>query len=157
MRGLVARRRVVLAALVALAAAIDPSTLLAAQQLPDSTRIPVRLVGGITSETTKTGQELQFVVMSDVIVNDAILIRRDTLVVGEVVRARRVRLGPIRKGPRLAFRFKYTTTVDGKVIALRTSPVRQEYDQIVVRRGGAMLWTGGAILFDAYVDGNYGI
>jgi hypothetical protein len=149
-----------LAAVVALAAAIDPSTILAAQQLHDSTRIPVRLVGGITSETTKTGQELQFVVMSDVIVNDTILIKRDTVVFGEVVRARRVRWGPTRRGPRLAFRFKYTTTVDGTVIALRTSPVRQEYDEIVVRlgrSGHAMVWTGGAILFDAYVNGNYGI
>src|SRR5262249_30709769 len=52
-----------------------------AAELPDSTRISVRLIGGIDSESAKVGQPLQFVVMNDVVVDDAVLIRRDTVVV----------------------------------------------------------------------------
>ena len=92
---------------------------------------------------------------------DAILIKRDTVVVGEVVRARRVHWGFTHRQPRLAFRFRYTTAVNGQAITLRSTPARLrdvDDDQIVVqqgRDGHALLWTGGAILFDAYVDGNY--
>jgi hypothetical protein len=99
--------------------------------------------------------------MNDVIVDDAVLIKRDTVVVGEVVRARRVHWGFTHRKPRLAFSFRYTTAVDGQPITLRSTPARQpevEDDQVVVqqgRDGHALLWTGGAILFDAYVDGNY--
>lgn len=138
---------------------LAPSTSFAAE-LRDSTRIAVRLVGEIDSESARVGQPLQFVVMNDVIVGDEILIRRDTVVVGEVVRARRVHWGFTHRKPRLAFRFRYTTAVNGQAITLRSSPVRQQDDQVVVqpgRPGHALLWTGGAILFDAYVDGNYDV
>jgi hypothetical protein len=149
--------RGLVASSIALIATLDPSSS-AAAELRDSTRVLVRLIGGITSETTKTGQPLQFVVMNDIVVDNTILIRKDTQVVGEVVKARRVHWGFTHRKPRLAFRFRYTTTPDGQVIALRSSPVRQTDDQIVVQQGTsghALLWTGGAILFDAYVDGNY--
>jgi hypothetical protein len=142
---------------IVLLATLASSTSFAAE-LRDSTRISVRLVGGIDSESAKVGQLLQFVVMNDVVADDAILIRRDTVVVGEVVRARRVHWGFTHKKPRLAFRFRYTTAVNGQTITLRSSMVRQQDDQIVVqqgRPGHALVWTGGAILFDAYVDGDY--
>jgi hypothetical protein len=141
-------------------ATLAPSTCFAAE-LPDSTRISVRLVGGIDSESAKVGQLIQFAVMNDVVVDDAVLIKRDTVVVGEVVRARRVHWGFTHRHPRLAFRFRYTTAVNGQAITLRSTPARLrtvEDDQIAVqqgRDGHALLWTGGAILFDAYVDGNY--
>jgi len=146
--------------MIAIALAALHPVLASAAQLRDSTRIPVRLVGGITSETTQTGQTLTFVVMSDVIVDDTILIRKDTTVVGEVVKARRVHWGFTHRRPRLEFRFRYTTTVSGQVVSLRTSPVRQGDDRVSAqqgRSGHALLWTGGAILFDAYVDGDYEI
>jgi hypothetical protein len=141
-------------------AMLAPSTGFGAE-LPDSTRISVRLVGGIDSESAKVGQLVQFAVMNDIIVDDAVLIRRDTVVVAEIVRARRVHWGFTHRKPRLAFRFRYTTAVDGQAITLRSTPARLrdvDDDQIVVqqgRSGHALLWTGGAILFDAYVDGNY--
>lgn len=144
---------------IALIATSNPSTA-AAAELRDSTRISVRLIGAIDSETTKVGQPLQFVVMSDIVVDDAVLIRKDTPVVGVVVRARRVQWGFTHRRPRLAFRFRYTTTLDGHVITLRSTPAREIDDQVVVqggRPGHALLWTGGAVLFDAYVDGNYEI
>ncbi|HEX7794452.1 MAG TPA: hypothetical protein VF456_08890 [Vicinamibacterales bacterium] len=143
-----------------LSVTLAPSTCFGAE-LPDSTRISVRLVGGIDSESAKVGQLVQFLVMNDVIVDDAVLIRRDTVVVGEIVRARRVHWGFTHRKPRLAFRFRYTTAVNGQAITLRSTPARLQDvddDQIVVqqgRDGHALLWTGGAILFDAYVDGNY--
>ena len=146
--------------LIVLFVALTPSTCFGAE-LPDSTRISVRLVGGVDSESAKVGQLLQFVVMNDIVVDDAVLIKRDTVVVGEVVRARRVHWGFTHRRPRLAFRFRYTTAVNGQAITLRSTPARLrdvDDDQIVVqqgRDGHALLWTGGAILFDAYVDGNY--
>jgi hypothetical protein len=151
--------RVLVATAIAMIVTANPSPACAGQ-LRDSTRISVRLLGGITSETTKTGQPLQFVVMNDIVVDDAILIRRDTPVVGVVVKARRVHWGFTHRKPRLAFRFTYTTTLGGQVIALRSTPVRQTNDQVVVqggRPGHALLWTGGAELFEAYVDGDYEI
>ena len=160
MRTVRATRHVMGVNAIVLLALLIPSTSVAAE-LPDSTRISVRLVGGIDSESAKVGQALQFLVMNDVVVDDAILIRRDTVVVGEIVRARRVHWGFVHRKPRLAFRFRYTTAVSGQTITLRSTPVRQaevEDDQIAVqqgRDGHALLWTGGAILFDAYVDGNY--
>ena len=141
-------------------ATFAPETCFGAE-LPDSTKISVRLVGGVDSESAKVGQLLQFLVMSDIVVDDAVLIKRDTVVVGEVVRARRVHWGFTHRRPRLAFRFRYTTAVNGQSITLRSTPARLrdvDDDQIVVqqgRDGHALLWTGGAILFDAYVDGNY--
>src|SRR5262245_44748682 len=145
---------------IVLFATLIPSTSFAAE-LRDSTRVLGQPVRRITSESAQVGQLLQFVVMNDVIVDDAVMIRRDTVVVGEVVRARRVHWGFTHRKPRLAFRFRYTTAVNGQTITLRSTPVRQqevEDDQIAVqqgRDGHALLWTGGAILFDAYVDGNY--
>ena len=147
------------AAAIVVAAAADPATAVAAQ-LRDSTRIPIRLIGGMTTETTQPGESLHFVVMSDIIVNDQIVIRKDTPVVGVVVKAKRVRLGFTRHRPKLAFRFSYTTTLSGQVITLRSTPVRQLDDQVAVQRGTsghAMLWAGGADVFEAYVDGDYEI
>lgn len=152
--------RAMCASAMFLLATLAPSTCIGAE-LPDSTRISVRLVGGITSESAKVGQLLEFLVMNDVVVDDAVLIKRDTVVVGEVVRARRVHWGFTHRKPRLAFRFRYTTAVNGQAITLRSTPAPLrdvDDDQIVVqqgRDGHAVLWTGGAILFDAYVDGNY--
>jgi hypothetical protein len=144
---------------IALSAMVDTVSA-AAAQLPDSTRVSVRLIGGITSETTTTGQSLQFVVINDVVVGNEVLIRKDTPVVGVVVRARRVHWGFTHRKPRLAFEFRYTTSPTGQVINLRSTPVRQLDNRIEVVRGGeghALVWAGGADVFDAYVDGNYEI
>jgi hypothetical protein len=149
-----------LIAATAIALSLIVATASAAAQLPDSTRVSVRLIGGITSETTTTGQSLQFVVMNDVVVGNEVLIRKDTPVVGVVVRARRVHWGFTHRKPRLAFEFRYTTTATGQVINLRSTPVRQLDNRIEVirgQKGHALVWAGGADLFDAYVDGNYEI
>ena len=75
---------------------------------------------------------------------------------GVVVRARRMRWGFLQHKPRLAFRFSYTTTTDGRVIGLRASPLPTGDPHVVVNRGEkghAMLWVGGTDVFEAYVDG----
>jgi len=129
-----------------------------AGELRDSTPVPVRLLGAINTETSRPGQSLQFVVTTDVLVGDTVVIKRDTMVMGVVVRSRRMRWGFLQHKPRLAFRFSYTTAADGRVIGLRSSPLPLGGDHVVGNRGEkghAVLWIGGTDVFHAYVDGNY--
>src|SRR5262245_63824088 len=141
-------------------AAVDPATVFAAE-LREGTRVPVRLQGVINSETSRVGQPITFVVTTDVLVGDSVVIKRDTPVMGVVVRARRMRWGFLQHRPRLAFKFSYTTLADGRVIGLRSTPLATGNPQVVTYRGSAkgaaMLWAGGVDLFEAYVDGNYEI
>jgi hypothetical protein len=146
-------------AIAGIVAAVDPATVFAAE-LREGTRVPVRLQGVINSETSRIGQPITFVVTTDVLVGDTVVIKKDTPVMGVVVRARRMRWGFLQHKPRLAFRFSYTTMADGRVIGLRSSPLATGYPQVVTNRGEkghAMLWAGGVDLFEAYVDGNYEI
>ena len=146
-------------AVAGIVTAADPSTVFAAE-LRDSTRVPVRLQGEINSETSRVGQPITFVVITDVIVGDTVVIKKDTVVMGVVVRARRMRWGFLQHKPRLSFRFSYTTTTDGRVVGLRASPQPTGDPLVVINRGEkghAMLWVGGTDVFEAYVDGNYEI
>jgi hypothetical protein len=146
-------------AIAGIVAAVDPSIVFAAE-LRDSTRVSVRLQGVINSETSRVGQPITFVVTTDVLVGDTVVIKRDTPVMGVVVRARRMRWGFMQHKPRLAFRFSYTTTTDGRVIGLRSSPLPTGAAHVVGNRGEkghAVLWVGGADQFEAYVDGTYEI
>jgi len=153
-------RAVLSIAIAGIVAAIDPSTVFA-DQLRDSTTVLVRMQGGINTETARVNQPITFVVTTDVVVGDTVVIKKDTLVMGVVVRARRMRWGFVQRRPRLAFRFSYTTTTDGRVVRLRTSPFLPAGTDLVVtnrgRSGHAMLWVGGTDVFAAYVDGNYEI
>ena len=88
-------------AVAGIVTAADPSTVFAAE-LRDSTRVPVRLQGEINSETSRVGQPIKFVVITDVIVGDTVVIKKDTVVMGVVVRARRMRWGFLQHKPRLA-------------------------------------------------------
>jgi hypothetical protein len=127
-------------------------------QLGDGTPLTVRLLGMINSETSWTGQRLEFAVMRDVIVDGQVVITKDTLVTGFVVKARRARWSLRHRRPKLTFRFGHTLACDGQLISLRSAPAGEKDGSIAVDRGGLdheLAWAGGADLFEAYTDGNY--
>jgi hypothetical protein len=130
-----------------------------AGQLADGMAVRVRLLQPISSETSKSGQPLQFVVTRDVIVDGEIVIARGALVAGAIVEARRADWGFFEDDrPRLVFRFFHTTASNGQVIRLRASPARRPHDRVVVdrlKREHELQWATEADTFDAYVDGNY--
>ena len=130
-----------------------------AVQLSDGTPVIVRLLRPINSETSKSGQSLEFVVTSDVIVDGEVLITRGTRAVGMIVESRRARWRfSDHDHPRLAFRLHYTIASSGQVINLRASPTRRRDNHLVVDRLGRrheLQWAGEADTFETYVDGNY--
>jgi hypothetical protein len=141
-----------------LAALLVPATA-SATRLPDGTRIRVRLLHPITSETSKDGQPLEFVVVSDVVVDGEVVIAKGTRVAGTIVKAKRARWGFLDDDrAKLVFVFSHTTASNGRVIRLRASPVKHEEDSVAVdrlRRHHELQWAGEADTFVAYVDGHY--
>src|SRR5262245_51062573 len=75
---------------------LAPSGALAAE-LSDGTLVPVRSLNAITTEDAHDGDPLEFVVIRDVVVGDAVVIARGTLVLGEVVEAQRARWGDFKR------------------------------------------------------------
>jgi hypothetical protein len=129
-----------------------------AAELPDGLPIRVRLLGIITSENARRGDPVEFVVTSDIVSGDDILIGRGTVVTGVVVDSRRARWGFHHHHPRLAFKFQPITARNGMPIALRSSPYRSWDDRVIVDRDGRhheLRWAAGADIFVAYVDGSY--
>jgi hypothetical protein len=128
--------------------------------LPDGTRLRVRLIQVISSETSAVGESLDFVVSRDAAINGEVLIARRTHAAGKIVDVARAAFGFLDHPGRLAFDFDRTTARDGQVIRLRASATPQPGSRVVVDRGGRhhlMQWANGADVFDAFVDGNYEI
>jgi hypothetical protein len=128
--------------------------------LADGTRVKLRLVNVITSETSTVGDALEFVVVRDVVLAGQTLIRRRTSATGSVVAAEPLHLGFIIHPARLAFRFDQTTALDGQAIRLRASSAASPADSDVVvdqarRHHRGLQWADGTDLFDAFVDGDY--
>lgn len=145
---------------VATLMALLPSRASAARLL-DGTRLHVRLLRVITSESSAIGEPLDFVVSRDV-VDDAgdVVIARGTRVTGTLVDAARVKLGFFTHPPRLAFTFDHATARGGQVIRIRASATPQLGNRVVVDRGERhhrLQWADGGDLFDAFVDGNYDV
>jgi len=131
---------------------------LSGAQLGDGTPIPVRLVGVINSETTRSGQPLQFVVVCDVMSDSEILIERGAPVTGVVTNARRAEWGWTHHKPRLAFTYRLTVARDGQMVGLRASAVHGGDEPVTVDRYGRhhqIRWATGGDAFTAYVDGTY--
>jgi hypothetical protein len=125
-------------------------------QLRDGTPVSLRLVGVINSDTSRVGQPLKLVVARDVTIGTDILIPQGTVAAAIVVEAQRSRWGMKRKHARLAFRITQTTGRNGRIILLRSSPVRRVNDRIEIDRPKhELLWAGDADMFEAYVDGDY--
>jgi len=127
----------------------------AAAELPDGTIVHLRLVSPITSELTKAGDSIRFVVDSDVVIDGAVVIARKTEAVGTVVAARNTSRTGLRQHAKLSFAFIQTTAVDRQSIRLRTP---NGYGQVNLDRGGYhhdLQWATEGDVFDALVAGDY--
>jgi hypothetical protein len=132
----------------------------AAEQLIDGTPVPVRLAQAISSETTRPGEHVEFVVTDDVIVGGTIVIRRGVSVGGVLVDARAARWGFLHQHPRLTFRFSQVVASDGQPIFLRVAPGRLERDRAQVAydaKHRELLWGGEDARYFAYVSGSYDV
>lgn len=121
------------------------------------TRVRVKLLQFISSETSQPGDTVRFEVAEDVALEGIVVIRRGTPAVGTVVEARAYRLSrwPLLwwDGPspgRLVFTVSETVSVDGDPIRLRgpLEPINRPMPAPLLR------WHHEGELFDTQVDGS---
>jgi len=106
----------VLAAVIAMAPVAAQET---PGQLPDGTRVPVRLMQRLSSATAKTGDTVTFVVLEDVKVGNQIVIKQGTPARGVIVEAEpKRRMG---RAGKLAYSLTETMSVDRQPIRLRAT------------------------------------
>jgi len=151
-------RRLSLGAAVVLWLIPLASSTAAAVKLVDGTPIQVRLLSPITSETTGTGQPLEFVVVGDITANGEVVITKGTQVAGMVVEAHPSHWRLTHHHAKLAFKFKFVKAINGQVIMLRATPSRVADDRVIVersRRRHNLQWTTEGDTYEAYVDGDY--
>jgi hypothetical protein len=129
-----------------------------AADLPDGTIVHLRLVSPITSELTKAGDTIRFVVDRDVIIDGAVVIARKTPAVGTVVAARRASRGDfVVHHAKLQLTFIQTRTVDGQPIRLRAC---NDYGQVNIDRGDYhhdLQWATEGDVFEASVARDAGL
>jgi hypothetical protein len=86
-------------------------------RLADGTRIAVRLMHPLSSETAQNGDPITFEIAEDVVVDDQVVIRQGTPVKGVVVEsAAKRRMG---RAGNLSYTLTETRTVDRQVVRLR--------------------------------------
>lgn len=108
-------------------------------QLPEGTRVRVRLEQTLSSATAEEGQSVQLSVADDVRLGGAIVIRQGASVVGRVTLAQpKRRMGRTGK---LDFSIERVATADGASIPLRYTPHKAEGGSHAVLTG---VLTGGA-------------
>jgi hypothetical protein len=108
----------------ALVANLGAHSLICAQsgpdrRLADGSRVPVRLLQQVSSETATEGAPLNFEVVEDVRLGGRVIIKQGTPVRGVVVEAAaKRRMG---RGGKLSYSLSETTTVEGQTIRLRAA------------------------------------
>jgi hypothetical protein len=125
-------------------------------RVPDGTRLRVKLLQFISSETSRAGEPVRFEVAQDVVL-DRIVIRRGTPVEGSIVESSPYRLPrwPFwwrRSRPgRLTFTVTRTESINGDPIRLRFSAEPSG----LMTRPPLLRWQHEGEMFDAFVDGDY--
>jgi len=120
----------------------------------DGTRVPIKLMEFISSETSQPGDPVRFAVTEDVVVSGVVVIRRGTTAVGRIAEAIPYRvhwfLWWTRVHPgRLSIAVTATTASNGEPIRLRLMGATRHGAPTLIR------WEHEGELFDAAVDGNY--
>lgn len=92
-------------------------------QLNEGTPIAARCIHDIKPSLVKAGENVRFVVDRDIIVNNKILIKEGSSIIGNVSNADSN--GYVGKGGRLEILFKSTTSVDNQIILLTGSVNRE--------------------------------
>jgi uncharacterized membrane protein len=108
--------------LVAFAGATLPYGTATAQSkitIPEGTRVAVKSLEGVSSESAKMGQTIRFEVVRDVVVNSKVVIKAGAPAIGEVLKAESKRA--VGREGTLLVGIRYATAVDGTQVPLRAS------------------------------------
>ena len=114
-----------------------------AQDIPEATKVRVRLEQPLSSATAEEGQPVQFAVSDDVRINDVVVIPHDAVVNGTVVQA----VGKRRMGRtgKLDFSIDNIVLPNGGKIPVRYSVVKKEGGSHAVSTG--IITAGVAVVF----------
>lgn len=116
---------------------------LAAQMIPEGTKLRVRLEQQLSSATAEEGQPVQLAVGDDVVIDEGVAIPRDSVVNGTVVQAvPKRRMGRTGK---LDFSIDHIVLSDGGRLPVRYSLVKKEGGSKAVSTG--VITAGVAVLF----------
>ena len=116
---------------------------LAQVEIPEGTKIRIRLEQTISSATAEEGQPVQLAVTEEVKVNDTVVFVQNANVAGTIVSAMpKRRMGRTGK---LDFSVDKVTAIDGETIAVRYSPIKKEGGSHAVLTG--VITAGVAIVF----------
>jgi hypothetical protein len=114
------RRRTILSLLlVAVVLSLGSLAYAAEVTIKAGTPIPVRLLDDLSSETATAGQLVRFETTRNIIVDDKIVIKAGSEVIGEVTHAQKT--GSLGKEGSLSLVVQYATAVDGTRIPLRAN------------------------------------
>ena len=128
---------------VLLATTLMISAISAETQIPEATKVKVRLEQPLSSATAEENQPVQLAVSEDVILKDVVVIPRESVVNGTVVQAvPKRRMGRTGK---LDFSIDSIILQDGGKIPVRYSVVKKEGGSHAVRTG--VITAGVAVLF----------
>ena len=110
-------------------------------RLADGSRVPVRLLQQVSSETAQEGAPLNFEVVEDIRVAGQVIIKQGTPVKGVVVEAAaKRRMG---RGGKLSYTLSETKTIDGQTIRLRAAQQKAGDSHVT----GVALTTAAAAVF----------
>lgn len=94
------------------------------------TPIPVRLEQTISSEAATAGQTVSFTVTRDVTVDDAVVIKAGSEVIGEISYAQKT--GSLGKEGKVHLVIRYATAVDNTRVPLRASLSQEGSEQVAL-------------------------
>lgn len=157
--GAQARRRGIarLVAGITLLASLSPPPLGASdvRRLADGTRVQVKLLGLISSESSTADDAVPLEVARSVTIDGAVVIRRGTRVSATIVDAAPATL---RRRGRLAIATGHTRTSDGMPIPLRPALAAQDERLMVFPRAmrrNLLVWVAEGTMLDVFVDGDH--
>ena len=111
-------------------------------QLPDGTRVPVRLMQRLSSATAKTGDTVTFVVLEDIKIGNQLVIKQGTPARGMIVEAEpKRRMG---RAGKLSYSLTETLSVDRQPIRLRATQQKVSGGSTV---GSTAVATGAVAVF----------
>jgi len=142
-------------------------------RIPDGTRVSVRLLQSISSETSKQGDSVSFEVIEDVSVNGHVVIKQGAPARGAILEA--APKGRMGRAGKLVFAITETKGIDGSTIRLRSANAKSGESHvtgvvvttaivawlvppvapIMLLRHGSDVGSAEGSRFDAFVEGDH--
>jgi hypothetical protein len=94
------------------------------------TAVPVRLEEAVSSETATAGQTIRFTVTKDVTVDDVVVIKAGSEVVGEIAHSQKT--GTFGKEGKVSLVVRHTTAVDNTMVPLRATLSQEGEEKMAV-------------------------